>query len=193
VLFMGGIIGRLMHEFAVTITAAILVSGVVSISLTPMLCSRFLKPPHSIKHAVCSRPPSVCSTRFLSAYAWSLRLTLRFRAVAMIVSASSLPAPSYLFEKVPTGFIPSQDMKPAAGADSKVRRGSAFRRWPAKYAEPPKSSRRIQHHDRVRHAPRAQPGAVVPGIEAARGTRALTPIQIIEELRPSWRASRASA
>jgi len=50
VLFMGGIIGRLMHEFAVTITAAILVSGVVSISLTPMLCSRFLKPPHAIKH-----------------------------------------------------------------------------------------------------------------------------------------------
>jgi HAE1 family hydrophobic/amphiphilic exporter-1 len=42
VLFMGGIVGRLLHEFAVTITAAILVSGFVSISLTPMLCSRFL-------------------------------------------------------------------------------------------------------------------------------------------------------
>ena len=46
VLFMGGIVGRLLHEFAVTITAAILVSGFVSISLTPMLCSRFLRPPH---------------------------------------------------------------------------------------------------------------------------------------------------
>ena len=50
VLFMGGIIGRLLHEFAVTIGVAILVSGFVSISLTPMLCSRFLKPPHTQKH-----------------------------------------------------------------------------------------------------------------------------------------------
>ena len=50
VLFMGGIVGRLLHEFAVTIGVAILVSGFVSISLTPMLCSRFLKPPHAQKH-----------------------------------------------------------------------------------------------------------------------------------------------
>ena len=50
VLFMGGIVGRLLHEFAVTISVAILVSGFVSISLTPMLCSRFLKPPHTQKH-----------------------------------------------------------------------------------------------------------------------------------------------
>ncbi len=50
VLFMGGVVGRLLHEFAVTIGVAILVSGFVSISLTPMLCSRFLKPPHTQKH-----------------------------------------------------------------------------------------------------------------------------------------------
>ena len=50
ILFMGGIVGRLMHEFAVTIAAAILVSGLVSLTLTPMLCSRFLKPPHSMRH-----------------------------------------------------------------------------------------------------------------------------------------------
>ena len=50
VLFMGGIVGRLLHEFAVTISVAILVSGFVSISLTPMLCSRFLTPPHSQRH-----------------------------------------------------------------------------------------------------------------------------------------------
>ena len=50
VLFMGGVVGRLLHEFAVTIGVAILVSGFVSISLTPMLCSRFLKPPHAQKH-----------------------------------------------------------------------------------------------------------------------------------------------
>src|SRR5262249_33243422 len=50
VLFMGGIVGRLFHEFAVTIGVAILVSGFVSLSLTPMLCSRFLKPPGEEKH-----------------------------------------------------------------------------------------------------------------------------------------------
>ena len=50
ILFMGGIVGRLMHEFAVTIAAAILVSGLVSLTLTPMLCSRFLKPPHAVQH-----------------------------------------------------------------------------------------------------------------------------------------------
>ena len=50
VLFMGGLVGRLLNEFAVTITVAILVSGFVSISLTPMLCSRFLKPPHTQQH-----------------------------------------------------------------------------------------------------------------------------------------------
>ena len=49
ILFMGGIVGRLMHEFAVTIAAAILVSGLVSLTLTPMLCSRFLKAPHSMR------------------------------------------------------------------------------------------------------------------------------------------------
>jgi HAE1 family hydrophobic/amphiphilic exporter-1 len=47
---MGGVVGRLLHEFAVVISVAILVSGFVSISLTPMLCSRFLKPPHTMKH-----------------------------------------------------------------------------------------------------------------------------------------------
>ena len=50
VLFMGGVLGRLLHEFAVTIMSAIVVSGFVSLTLTPMLCSRFLKPPHEEKH-----------------------------------------------------------------------------------------------------------------------------------------------
>ena len=50
VLFMGGIIGRLLHEFSVVIMMAVLVSGFVSLTLTPMLCSRFLRPPHEQKH-----------------------------------------------------------------------------------------------------------------------------------------------
>jgi HAE1 family hydrophobic/amphiphilic exporter-1 len=110
VLFMGGIVGRLMHEFAVTITAAILVSGLVSISLTPMLCSRFLKPPHSIRHGRLFKVTERGFDALLAGYAWTLRKTLRFRAVAMIVSALLVAGTVYLFQKVPMGFIPSQDM-----------------------------------------------------------------------------------
>ena len=66
VLFMGGIVGRLLHEFAVTIGVAILVSGFVSLTLTPMLCSRFLKPPHAQQaRPALQRRRSRCSTALL--------------------------------------------------------------------------------------------------------------------------------
>jgi len=109
VLFMGGIVGRLMHEFAVTITAAILVSGIVSITLTPMLCSRFLKAPHSIRHGRMYQVTERMFDLALAGYAWSLRQTIRFRAVTMLLSFVLLGGTIYLFTKVPTGFIPSQD------------------------------------------------------------------------------------
>jgi HAE1 family hydrophobic/amphiphilic exporter-1 len=109
VLFMGGIVGRLMHEFAVTITAAILVSGIVSVTLTPMLCSRFLKPPHQTSHGAMFRATERIFDLILAAYAWSLRYTLRFRPVAMVISAALIFGTYYLYTKVPTGFIPSED------------------------------------------------------------------------------------
>ena len=80
VLFMGGIVGRLLHEFSVTIAAAILVSGLVSISLTPMLCSRFLKPPHSQKHGRFYNATERMFDSWLRAYDWSLRLSLKHSA-----------------------------------------------------------------------------------------------------------------
>src|SRR6185295_17378997 len=86
VLFMGGIIGRLLHEFAVTIGVAILVSGFVSISLTPMLCSRFLKPPHATKHGRVYNAFERVFDGWLHLYDRTLALTLRFRAVTMFAS-----------------------------------------------------------------------------------------------------------
>ena len=82
VLFMGGIVGRLLHEFAVTIGVAILVSGFVSISLTPMLCSRFLKPPHAQRHG-CVLQRDRADVRRAGCASTTARcaLTLRFRAV----------------------------------------------------------------------------------------------------------------
>jgi len=109
VLFMGGIVGRLMHEFAVTIAAAILISGVVSVTLTPMLCSRFLRPPHETTHGLMFRATERVFDMILAAYAWTLRHTLRFRPVAMAVSVALLVGTYYLYTKVPTGFIPSED------------------------------------------------------------------------------------
>jgi hydrophobic/amphiphilic exporter-1 (mainly G- bacteria), HAE1 family len=110
VLFMGGIVGRLMHEFAVTIAAAILVSGLVSLTLTPMLCSRFLKPLHSMRHGRMYNFIESIFEGSLRAYSWSLRQTIRFKAATMVVSALLLAGTVYLFTIVPMGFIPSVDI-----------------------------------------------------------------------------------
>jgi hydrophobic/amphiphilic exporter-1 (mainly G- bacteria), HAE1 family len=109
ILFMGGIVGRLMHEFAVTIAAAILVSGLVSLPLTPMLCSRFLKPPHSMRHGRLYNVIEAMFDGWLRTYGWTLKQTIRYRAATMVVSALLLVGTVYLFQIVPTGFIPSVD------------------------------------------------------------------------------------
>ena len=109
ILFMGGIVGRLMHEFAVTIAAAILVSGLVSLTLTPMLCSRFLKPLHSVRHGRLYNVIESMFDSWLRLYGWTLKGTIRFKGTTMVVSALLLVGTVYLFAIVPTGFIPSVD------------------------------------------------------------------------------------
>jgi HAE1 family hydrophobic/amphiphilic exporter-1 len=109
VLFMGGIVGRLLHEFSVTIGAAILVSGFVSISLTPMLCSRFLRPPHAQKHGWFYNAFERMFDAWLRLYDWTLALALRRRAITMLVSVLLLAGTVYLFIVVPKGFLPSED------------------------------------------------------------------------------------
>jgi HAE1 family hydrophobic/amphiphilic exporter-1 len=109
VLFMGGVVGRLMHEFAVTIAAAILVSGFVSLTLTPMLCSRFLKPPHAVRHGWFYNVIERMFDLWLRSYGWTLRQTIHFKGATMFVSALLLVGTYYLFTIMPTGFIPSVD------------------------------------------------------------------------------------
>ena len=109
VLFMGGIVGRLLHEFSVTIGVAILVSGFVSISLTPMLCSRFLRPPHAQKHGWFYNLFERMFDSWLRLYDWTLRATLRHRFATMAVSVLLLVGTVYLFMIVPKGFLPSED------------------------------------------------------------------------------------
>ena len=110
VLFMSGLLGRLFREFAVTICVAILISGMVSISLTPMLCSRFLKPFTGVKHGLFYRVIEGFFQGMLRTYGGSLRWVLRHRPVMLAVFVIVLSSTVYLFIKIPKGFIPSQDM-----------------------------------------------------------------------------------
>jgi len=109
VLFMGGVVGRLLHEFAVTISAAILVSGFVSISLTPMLCSRFLKPPHAQKHGWFYNATERMFELWLKVYDVTLQACMRFHVVTMAASIALIFGTVYLFGLVPKGFLPSED------------------------------------------------------------------------------------
>jgi hydrophobic/amphiphilic exporter-1 (mainly G- bacteria), HAE1 family len=110
VLFMGGILGRLFREFAVTITVAILVSGMVSVTCTPMLCSRFLRPHDANeKHNWLYRMTGRGFDAMYSAYAWTLRGVLQHRFVMGIVFFAVIGGPVYFYKVVPKGFIPDQD------------------------------------------------------------------------------------
>ena len=108
VLFMGGVVGRLLHEFAVVITAAVLVSGFVSLTLTPMACSRFLKPPAASHGRL-----FMASERFfdgmLRTYDGSLKWTLRHRRFTMAVMLLTFVLTAWLFVIIPKGFIPTED------------------------------------------------------------------------------------
>ena len=109
VLFMGGILGRLFREFAVTICVAILISGLVSVTLTPMLCSRFLRVKHGAKHSVFYRITESFFEWMLRVYDRSLQVVLRYRPATMAVFVLVLAGTVYLFMKIPKGFIPDQD------------------------------------------------------------------------------------
>jgi hydrophobic/amphiphilic exporter-1 (mainly G- bacteria), HAE1 family len=115
VLFMGGVVGRLMHEFAVTIAAAILVSGVVSLTLTPMLCSRFLKPSQAENHGRLYNFVEAGFDALRDAYAWTLDQSIRFKKATITISVLLLVVTAFLFTRVPTGFIPSVDIGQLSG------------------------------------------------------------------------------
>jgi HAE1 family hydrophobic/amphiphilic exporter-1 len=108
VMFMGGVVGRLLHEFAITIMAAVLVSGLVSLTLTPMMCSRFLRPPHGGHNRLYQ-----ASERFfdgmLAVYDWTLRWALGHRRTIMVTLLGTFVATAWCFYVIPKGFIPTED------------------------------------------------------------------------------------
>ncbi len=116
VLFMSGIMGRLFHEFAVVISVAILISGVVALSLTPMLASRMIRSEHGRRHGRLYQATERGFDAFRNAYGWSLRGVLRQRVLTLIVAIGTLVATVYLYGFVPKGFIPSQDIGTLSGS-----------------------------------------------------------------------------
>ncbi|MBV9180312.1 MAG: efflux RND transporter permease subunit [Acidobacteria bacterium] len=108
-LFMGGIVGRLLHEFAVTIGVSILVSGFVSLTLTPMLSSRFLKHTHREGHGRLYNASERVFDGWLKGYQWSLERVLRHRLVTLLFSFVVIGLTYYLFTISKTGFIPDED------------------------------------------------------------------------------------
>jgi HAE1 family hydrophobic/amphiphilic exporter-1 len=110
VVFMGGVLGRLLHEFAVTIVAAVLVSGVTSLTLTPMLCSRFLRPEDPRRHGRLHAASERFFQGMFRAYERSLRRVLPHRKAMTALFVALLVATGWLFVTMPKGFIPSEDV-----------------------------------------------------------------------------------
>ena len=109
VLFMGGIIGRLLHEFAIVIAVAILVSGFVSLSLTPMLCSRFLRAHGKEGHGPFYRAMERVFDGMLWVYERTLKIAMNQRILVLLVFAGSVVGSWWFATKLPMGFLPNDD------------------------------------------------------------------------------------
>jgi HAE1 family hydrophobic/amphiphilic exporter-1 len=110
VLFMAGMLGRMLHEFAVTITVAILISGLVSLTLTPMLCSRFLKPPAEARHGRLYNFMERFFQGMLHLYERTLTRVLNYRRTTMAVTFIMTVITLGLIFKMPMGLLPSDDI-----------------------------------------------------------------------------------
>ncbi len=182
VLFMGGVVGRLMHEFAVTIGAAVLVSGVVSLTLTPMLCSRFLKAPHDIRHGRFYNVMERGFDAWIAGYSWSLRQTIRFKGTTLLASAALLAATVYLFTIIPMGFIPNVDTGQLSGQVETLQ-GLGFEATTARL----KDVMNVLANDSnvAGYTANVQGAGSRLNVDLKpREERALTADQVIEELRP---------
>jgi hydrophobe/amphiphile efflux-1 (HAE1) family protein len=111
VLFMGGVVGRMFNEFGLVISFAILISGIVSLTLTPMLCARLLKPvDHHEKHNFLLRSFEWSFTRLSDGYAWAVRRTVKMPRLILGLTIGTFVLTAVLFQAIPKGFFPSEDI-----------------------------------------------------------------------------------
>jgi HAE1 family hydrophobic/amphiphilic exporter-1 len=111
VLFMGGVVGRMFNEFGLVISMAILISGVVSLTLTPMLCSRILKPiDHHEKHNFLLRSFEWSFNKVTDGYRWALLKTVAMPRTVLLITLGTFVLTAYLFQAIPKGFFPIEDI-----------------------------------------------------------------------------------
>ncbi len=187
VLFMSGIVGRLLHEFSVTIVVAILISGFVSLTLTPMLGSRFLKSEHETRHGHLYHGLEGGFNLLAKWYESTLRIAMRFRLVTLAIAILMLVGTVYLFETMRTGFIPSQDASAMFGAVLGPQDASF-----EYMTDHVKAVGDIVHsdpavQDTIAFVPGGNTGFVFAHMKP-RDQRPLSVDQIIEELRPKFAA-----
>ncbi|MFG1463173.1 efflux RND transporter permease subunit [Xanthobacter sp. DSM 24535] len=108
-LLMGGIVGRLFREFAITVTITIAVSAVVSLTLTPMLCALFLKPKSAERHGRLYRWSERGFDALLAGYRTTLDVALDHRRTTLAIFIAAIAATGWLFYTIPKGFFPQQD------------------------------------------------------------------------------------
>jgi multidrug efflux pump len=116
ILLMGGIVGRLFREFAVTLASAVAVSMVVSLTTTPMMCAKLLRPQHNLQHGRFYRTSENAFEAMLAFYDRSLKWVLRHPRLILTIALVTLVANIYLFKIIPKGFFPEQDTGRLMGA-----------------------------------------------------------------------------
>ncbi len=117
VLFMGGVVGRMFNEFGLVISMAILISGIVSLTLTPMLCSRLLKPiDHHEKHNFLLRSFEWSFNQVTAGYRWALLRTVKMPRIVLTITLSTFVITFILFQNIPKGFFPSEDIGQITGS-----------------------------------------------------------------------------
>ena len=190
VLFMGGILGRLLSEFAVTIGTAILVSGFVSLTLTPMMCSRFLKRPGEVRHGRVYAFSERVFDGWLHVYQVSLRWALRHHLTMLLGSAVVLAATVHVYLIIPKGFLPSEDQA-RIFAQTEAAEGTSFEamvRYQREVADVIQADPRVESFFSTvgaRGSSAAAPNTGVLFIRLTpRAQRRESVDQIIQELRP---------
>jgi HAE1 family hydrophobic/amphiphilic exporter-1 len=189
VLFMGGIIGRLLHEFAVTIGMAVLVSGFVSLSLTPVLCSRFLSPAGSERHSRLYDTSERFFQGMLKAYDRSLKQVLGHPSTTLAVAGGLLLVTVYLFIMIPKGFLPSEDIGHIVGT-TEAEQGTSFGAMVKYHQAIVAILRQDPNVDSIMSNVGAQGGRVTGNYGSIvillkpRSQRVLSADQVIQELRP---------
>ncbi len=125
VFFMPGVFGRLLHEFAVVTISAVMVSGLVSVTLTPMLCKRYLRPEHGKRHNWMYRKLEDIIEAWTRWYGVTLRWALRHRVLVMLCGVLTLVGTAWEFWSIPKGFLPEEDTSQIS-VSTEARQGISF-------------------------------------------------------------------